>query len=152
MFRSSLPYYYYSVPLLLLVNISSLKALNLFDKESHFPGDTFPTCIDIIDIEPPPFSYLPNEGDGNMTFIVTFSRAVTQTHPYKWNKGDWKKVPEAFLTPSIAEFQEILPQSAGFVGSSRSKRYYMFNITSDERRIYKRVQLLYVKYLMHLSQ
>ena len=132
MFHSSLVYYYYSALLLLLANISSLKALNLFHKESHFPGDTFPTCIDIIDIEPPPFSYLPNEGDGNMTFIVTFSRAITEAHPYKW-----RKVSEAFLTPSIAEFQEILPQSAGFVGSSRSKRYYIFNITSDERRIYK---------------
>ena len=137
MFHSSLVYYYYSIPLVLLANISTLKALNLFDKESHFPGDTFPTCIDIIDIEPLPFSYLPNEGDGNMTFIVTFSRAVTQTYPYERRNGDWRQVPEAFLTPSIAEFQEILPQSVGFVGSSRSKRYYIFNITSDERRIYK---------------
>jgi hypothetical protein len=95
-------------------------------KNFKHAGDTYPTCIDIINITPPSNSFI--NQSSHPFFIVTFSRAVKKI------KGSKE---ECFLTPSLIEFHKILPIKTNFVDSSRRRIMYTFYLGPDQQRIYK---------------
>lgn len=123
-----------AIVLLIFKECGSTRARYL-EAESQFPGDTYPNCVDIVSVDPPPNSYLV---DGNVSFFVTFSRAVERPIVrYRYTNGTRQVIPECFLTPSRTELQEISPIESVFVGTSRTKRKYSFSLTMDAMRIYK---------------
>ena len=121
--------------LLLMLKECEAQDYNFVEADSKFLGDTYPICVDVLSIDPPPYSNIKTV-NGRFSFAVTFSRAVKKRNVYDENKR-W--IPDSYVTPSLIELQEITPIDSYFMGSSRTKRKYIFSITQDELRIYKSV-------------
>ena len=73
-----------------------------------FVGDSFPTCIEVVDVQPPPGSML---NTTEVNFTITFSRYVSYIpRPFLkdvQSKSIHLRFPPVFLTSTPVEFDFI---------------------------------------------
>lgn len=119
--------------LLFLTCISSLGATQ--HSNSHqFVGDSFPTCVDVIDVYPPPGSYL---NSSVVTFTIKFSRYVFELQE-PLNKK-WIKLPLVFLSPSLSKFEseQSVSGETQFRTSETNEMIATFHLSKRIRRTNK---------------
>lgn len=128
----------------LLLDVLSIALSDIIrERQSLILGDTFPSCVDVAAIYPPPFSFITPSDTGQITFNITFSKPVTE-YSYKSNS------PDVFLTSNLADFTKVgSVYYRGYPGSSKVKRMYTFNFTKDELKIYKYVYTYNHYHIIH---
>ena len=101
-------------------------------KQHLFIGDSFPTCVDVIDVRPPPGTLL---NSSEISFTITFSRYVYRLH-IPWRKR-WRYLPLVVLSPTLHVFDRVIAGSIQFRTSETNEMTVTFHVSSDYRRIYK---------------
>ncbi|XP_019852261.1 PREDICTED: uncharacterized protein LOC109582105 isoform X1 [Amphimedon queenslandica] len=137
-----------------------LNRIKLGYPRPRFPGDSYPYCVDVVGVHPPPLSLLKPDSEGKLTFKVQFSRPVVyapDTQYYENNEFKPTVTKDAYLTPSLSKMQKVGgPISVSYTGDSYLWRKYVFQLTQDEIKMLSKLYLvidgeqLYVEsYLLH---
>lgn len=123
--------------------ISLVYAIHRATSQLHYIGGEFPSCVDIIAIDPPPFSTILQD---HFTVTITFSRSISRDI---WTKQLSSSRPLIFLSwnSQLTEIKGIKPTSIAPKGSSWRKVECQFSISRQERITYR----LYTSKVMHYS-
>ena len=84
---------------------------------------SFPTCVEVIDVVPAPFSLV----NKKPKFIVTFSKPVIRKNPKR----------DVFITPTLSKAREHRPKRSGQYDSSLQKYWFEFRMSREEARAYR---------------
>lgn len=102
-------------------------------EEVFHPGDTFPSCIHVAAVYPPPKSLLVPDSKGRINIDVVFTKSVQYVRRRQRIHRRLEFVNDAYLTPSLARMEKIGKLiSTEAIEDTWRIRSYVFQLTEDE--------------------